>query len=123
MDKYRLSVIATLFAIVILGILSIRLIIELRVPVFLVYTAYVLIAVFFLLIPLSARGNRIGFVANIVLALVVMVANTSIRDHMAALLSPGYTNASLVLLIGAYVLQPILMITSFLALRAKSKNI
>ena len=119
MDKYRLSVIVTLFAIVVLGILSIRLIIELRVPAFLVYTAYVLIAVFFLLIPLSAKGNRIGFVANIVLAIMVMVVNTSIRDHMAVLLSPEYTNASLVLLIGAYVLQPILIITSFLALRAK----
>jgi len=119
MDRYRLSVIATLFAIVVVGILSIRLIIELAVPAFLVYTAYVLIAVFFLLIPLSAKGSRIGFIANIVLAIMVMVVNTSIRDHMAVLLSPEYTNASLVLLIGGYVLQPILIITSFLALRAR----
>ncbi|MCS4538888.1 MAG: hypothetical protein HYY67_08535 [Thaumarchaeota archaeon] len=122
MDKYRLCVIATLFAIVLLGILSIRLIIELAVPAFLVYTAYVLIAVFFLLIPLSAKGSRIGFIANIVLAIMVMVVNTSIRDHMAVLLSQGYTNASLVLLIGAYVLQPILIVTSFLALRATKRR-
>jgi len=119
MDKYRLSVITTLFAIVVLGILSIRLIIQLAVPVFLVYMAYVLIAVFFLLIPLSAKGSRAGFIVNIVLAVAVMVANTSIKDHMAALLSPEFTDASLSLLIGAYILQPILILTSFLALRAR----
>ena len=121
MDRYSLSVIATLFAIVVLGILSIRLLIELRVPAFLVYTAYVLIAVFFLLIPLSAKGSRAGLVANIVLAIMVVVVNTSIRDHMAVLLSPEYTNAWLVLVIGAYVLQPTLIVTSFFALRAKKQ--
>ncbi|MBM3897677.1 MAG: hypothetical protein FJ358_04025 [Thaumarchaeota archaeon] len=122
MDRYRLYVIATLFSIVALGILSIRLIIELEVPAFLVYTSYVLIAVFFLLIPLSAKGSKAGFTANILLAITVMVVNTSIRDHMVVLLSPEYSNASLVLLIGAYVLQPILIITSLLALRARKSS-
>jgi hypothetical protein len=122
MDRYRLYVIVTLFSIVVLGILSIRLIIQLAVPAFLVYASYVLIAVFFLLIPLSAKGSKIGFIANIFLAITVMVVNTSIRDHMVVLLSPEYSNASLALLIGAYVLQPILIITSLFALKASKRS-
>ena len=67
------------------------------------------------------RSSRAGLVANIVLAIMVIVVNTSIRDHMVVLLSPEYTNVSLTLVIGAYVLQPTLIVTSFLALRAKKQ--
>ena len=119
MDKYRLRVAVTLSAIVILGIFSTQLITSLRVPQFLIYTSYIAVAIFFVLIPMSLKGMKIAFVANIILALAVMMANTSISQHMAILFSSNYLYASIILLVGAYVLQPILLITSIQALRRK----
>lgn len=119
MDKHRISVTATLIAIVILGLLSTRLIIKLQVPQFLIYTSYIFIIIFALMIPLALKGSRIGLITNIILAGTVMIANTAIRDHMAILFSPSFMYATLILLVGAYVLQPILLITSLLALRAR----
>jgi hypothetical protein len=112
----------TLTAIVILGILSTMLITQLRVPQFLIYTSYIVVAIFFFMIPLSVKGSKVAYVVNIFLALLVMIANASISQHTAILFRPNFLYGSIILLVGAYVLQPILLATSILALRAKRKE-
>ena len=74
------------------------------------------------MIPLSLKGFRVAFIINIILALTVMIANTSIGQHTAVLFAPDFLYGSIILLVGAYVLQPILLATSILALKAKRKD-
>lgn len=122
MDRYGISVATTLAAIVTLGILSTMLITQLRVPQFLIYASYIAVVIFFFMIPLSLKGFRVAFIINIILALTVMIANTSISQHTSVLFAPNFLYGSIILLVGAYVLQPMLLATSILALKAKRKE-
>lgn len=100
MNKYDIFVAATLTAIVILGILSTILITQLRIPQFLIYTSYIVVVIFFFMIPLSLKVSRVAFIVNIVLALIVMIANTSINQHTAILFTPDFLYGSITLLVG-----------------------
>ena len=117
MDRYRTPVVVTLIAILIVGGLGIRLITAIGVPQILIYISYIALVVYLLMIPLAIRGRAIGFIINTLLALIIMVANTVTGAHVSILLSfdPFY-NATIIL-IGAYLLQFILLITSLRALR------
>lgn len=117
MDRYRTPVVITLIAILIVGSLGIRLISAIGVPPILIYISYIALVIYLIMIPLAIKGSDIGFIMNILLALVIMVSNTVTRAHMSILLSfdPFY-NAT-VILTGAYLLQSVLLITSLKALR------
>lgn len=111
----RSPVLATLGAILAFAGVGTALIIG-RVPIFLVITGIVLLALFVAAVPLTIRA-KIGLVLNIVLSLVVVVGNSASTPHVQIMLSFERPLSSMVLLVGAYILQPLLIALSVIELR------
>ncbi len=114
--------VVTLVAIIITGILGIRLITEIGVPQILIFTSYIILAAFIVMIPLSIRRIRLGSILNIILALIVIAAASSSPAHLNAIQSLSPLIDALILIAGAYVLQPILILLSARAFRSIRSN-
>ena len=122
MKSYNTPVVVTLVAIIITGILGIRLITEIGVPQILIFTSYIILAAFIVMIPLSIRRIRLGSILNIILALIVIAAASSSPAHLNAIQSLSPLIDALILIAGAYVLQPILILLSARAFRSIRSN-
>lgn len=122
MKSYNKPIIVTLIAVIITGILGIRLITEIGVPQFLIFTSYVVLGGFIIMIPLSILRLRLGSILSIILAIIVIIASSSSPTHVNVMqtLNPLYD--ALILIIGAYVLQPILILLSARAFRSARSN-
>ncbi len=118
MKSLNVPLVLTLVAIIITGLLGIRLIIEIGVPQFLIYTSYVVLAAFIVMIPLSITRIRLGAILNSILAVVVMIASSSSPAHLSVIQSFNPLEDALILIVGAYVLQPILILLSVRAFRS-----
>lgn len=122
MNSYTTPVVASLLGIVITGIFGIRLVVELGVSNMLIYISYIGLAVFILLIPISVKGIRWGFLVNILMAGIVLTVNTITAAHMNIVFSLDPVYNAVILIIGSYVLQPILLISSLRAFRFYRNN-
>ena len=122
MNSYTTPVVASLLGIVITGIFGIRLVVELGVSNMLIYISYIGLAVFILLIPISVKGIRWGFLINILMAGIVLTVNTITAAHMNIVFSLDPVYNAVILIIGSYVLQPILLISSLRAFRFYRNN-
>ena len=122
MNSYTTPVVASLLGIVITGIFGIRLVVELGVSNMLIYISYIGLAVFILLIPISVKGIRWGFLVNILMAGIVLTVNTITAAHMNIVFSLDPVYNAVILIIGSYVLHPILLISSLRAFRFYRNN-
>ena len=112
MDSSQKSLVVILGAISVVGAFGI----PIGDPKFIIQ-AFALESSFIALAILSAKRFRYAYVPNFVIAGIVIVGNTISPKHteIMATLHPLYNG--LVLIIGGYVLQVLLIITNYLALK------
>lgn len=112
MDKIQRSVVVVLISVSIAGILGIPLGDPRFIP-----QALVLEACFIALAVLTARNYGRVYIPNFIIAGIVIVGNSAFYKHIQIMttLHPLYN--ALVLIIGGYVLQILLLITNYLAYR------
>ena len=115
----KIAVLSTLVAVLVFAIIGTTLMVG-RVPISLVVTAIILSALFAAAIPLTITKAKIGLFLNIVLGLVVIVGYSVSTAHVSIMLSFQRPLSSIVLLVGAYVLQPLLIALSVIKLRRRS---
>lgn len=112
LNSYQKSLVAVLGAVSVVGAFGI----PIGDPKFIIQ-AFALESSFIALAILSAKRFRYAYVPNFVIAGIVIVGNTISPKHteIMATLHPLYNG--LVLIIGGYVLQVLLIITNYLALK------
>lgn len=110
MDKIQRSVVAVLVSISITGVLGIPLGDPRFIP-----QALTLEGCFIALAVLTARSYRRIYIPNFIIAGIVIAGNSAFYKHIQIMttLHPLYN--ALVLIIGGYVLQVLLLITNYLA--------
>ncbi len=118
----KMAVLLTLGAILVFGIGGTVLILE-KVPFFLIVTAIVLMILFPTAIPLTISKTRIGLVLNMVIGLVVILGNSASATHIQIMLSFEKPVSSMILLVGGYVLQPLLIVLSVIELSRKNPQL
>ncbi|HEY6536816.1 MAG TPA: hypothetical protein VIY08_13615 [Candidatus Nitrosocosmicus sp.] len=115
--KPRFPVIVVLISIVIVGIIGIP-IGDKRFIIFAITLeiAYILLTVF------VAKGYRISLYVCIGLAILIIIGNSFVSAHIYRILTLSKPMNAVVLIIGGYILQLILIYTSIMAIK-KSKKI
>ncbi len=112
MDKIQRNVVAVLASVSVTGVLGIPLGDPRFIP-----QALVLEGCFIALTILTARNYKHVYIPNFIIAGIVIVGNSAFYKHIEIMTAfhPFYN--ALVLIIGGYVLQVLLLITNYLAYR------
>lgn len=117
MQLYQKIIIGTLCAISIIGIIGI----PMGDPQFLT-NAIVLESGFIGLIFLSVWKLRFALIPNIILAIIVIIGNTASPKHIEIMSTFVPFENAVVLIVGGYVLQGLLLTTSVIALKNQRES-
>src|SRR5919112_940642 len=113
-EKPNFAVLIMLVSIIIIGI-------PFGDPRFIVY-AILLELAYFALAILIAKGYRKPLYVCILLAIVIIVGNSFVNAHINRIMSLSRPLNTLVLIVGGYILQGLLIYTSTVATRMENKN-
>ncbi len=106
------NIVAVLIAISVIGIFGI----PLGDPKF-ITEAIVLESSFIALVVLSIKKIRYAIIPNIVIACVVITGNTLSPKHVGIMLSLNPLYNAIILIVGGYILQGLLLVTNIVAYR------
>lgn len=116
MDKFQKSVAIVLGAISLVGVLGI----PLGNPRF-VAQALVLEGCFVALAVLTAKNYKKAYIPNFIIAGIVIAGNSGFPKHIEIMTTFHPLYNAIVLIIGGYVLQGLLLITNYLAFRQQKQ--
>jgi hypothetical protein len=115
-EKPNFAVLIMLVSIIIIGIIGI----PFGDPRFIVY-AILLELAYFALAILIAKGYRKPLYVCILLAIVIIVGNSFVNAHINRIMSLSRPLNTLVLIVGGYILQGLLVYASIAALRIHNR--
>ncbi len=114
--RLQILIVVTLISISIIGIIGI----PMGDPQFLT-NAIILESAFIGLTVLSFRRLQYALIPNIIIAIIVIIGNTASPKHIEIMTTLNPIENAVVLIIGGYILQGMLLLASIIALKNRKK--
>ncbi len=115
--RQHFTVLVTLISIIVVGIIGI----PFGDPRFIVYAIF-LELVYVSLAILVAKGYRKPLYVCILIAIIIIVGNSVVNAHVNRIMSLSRPINTMVLIVGGYLLQGLLVYTSAMALRGNNRS-